>query len=203
MGRFHIPFRLQDRGWVVILYCVSIGIALDGWKLGPLVGVGLLASLFLHEVGHILMATRLGVPVREFGLSMTGAYIRRAYATRRRDEILIASAGPLTNLLIALPLLFMHITGVQLALANIALGVINLLPIPASDGMRILRTIRNPGTPGPVVADPVASGSAISVQMLSEEVIPAHANAVLVPAIIPQARLNAGLRFRRQARPQA
>jgi Zn-dependent protease len=150
----NVPFRMQDKGWVVLLYCASIGIALDGWKTGLIVGAFLLASLLVHEIGHILTAISLGVPVREFGLCLTGAYIRRAYATRRRDEILIAFAGPLTNLLIALPLFFMHIIGVQLALANIALGVINLLPIPASDGMRILKTLRNPGAPGPVVSVP-------------------------------------------------
>jgi Zn-dependent protease len=167
MGRLNIPFRMQDRGWVVLLYCASIGIALDGWRRGPILGFLLLASLFVHEFGHMLMATRLGVPVREFGLSMTGAYIRRAYAKRRRDEILIAAAGPLTNLLIAIPLLFMHITGVQLALANVALGVINLLPIPASDGMRILKTIMNPGAPGPVLAQPVGAIPVLSPVAIS------------------------------------
>jgi Zn-dependent protease len=163
MGLLQIPFKMQQRGWVVILYCASIGIALNGWTYGPLLGLALLASLFVHEFGHVLMATSLGVPVREFGLSMTGAYIRRAYATRRRDEILIAVAGPLTNLIIAVPLLFMHVTGVQLALANIALGVINLLPIPASDGMRIFKTLRNPGAPGPVIAPQPVSALAPAV----------------------------------------
>jgi Zn-dependent protease len=149
INRLRIPFRVHDRGWVLIVFCACIGIALDGWKTGLAVGALLLASLLLHEVGHILMAVSLHVPVREFGLSMTGAFIRRAYATRRRDEILIAIAGPLANLCIALPLLFLHRLGAQLALANVALCVVNLLPIPASDGLRILKTIWNPAPPGP------------------------------------------------------
>jgi hypothetical protein len=35
------------------------------------------------------------------------------------------------------------------ALGNMALGFINLLPIPSSDGLRILKTLRNPNNPGP------------------------------------------------------
>jgi Zn-dependent protease len=153
MSRFHIPFRFQKTGWVVLVFCACIGISLDGWKLGLPMGLLLVASLLLHEAGHMLMAVSLNVPVREFGLSMTGAFIRRAYATTRRDEVLISAAGPLMNLLLAIPLLFLHRIGVQLAMANLALGIINLLPIPASDGMRIFKTLWNPGTPGPVLPD--------------------------------------------------
>jgi Zn-dependent protease len=79
--------------------------------------------------------------VREFGLRLGGAYNRRAYATRRRDEILIAASGPLMNLLLILPLIFVPRVGPQLATCNLFLGVINLLPFPSSDGLRILRNL--------------------------------------------------------------
>jgi Zn-dependent protease len=150
MASLRIPFRFRKTGWVLLAFCACVGIALDGWKLGLPIGLLLVASLLLHEAGHILMALSLRVPVREFGLSMTGAFTRRAYATTRRDEILIAVAGPMMNLLLAIPLLFLHHIGSQLAMANLALGIINLLPIPASDGMRILKTLSNPAAPGPI-----------------------------------------------------
>ena len=92
----------------------------------------------------MLAAAFLGVPVREFGLEIRGAYIKRARATCRRDEVLIAASGPLMNLLIAVPLMYIPHMGTQVALCNLALGVINLLPIPASDGMRILRNLSAP-----------------------------------------------------------
>jgi Zn-dependent protease len=90
----------------------------------------------------MVAATLLGVPVREFGLKLAGAYIRRAYATRRRDEIFIAASGPLTNLLLVIPLHFIPQVGSQLALCNLLLGVVNLIPMPSSDGLRIMRALK-------------------------------------------------------------
>jgi Zn-dependent protease len=89
----------------------------------------------------MLTARLLWVPVREFGLKLAGAYTHRAYATRRRDEILIAASGPLMNLLLVVPLIFVPHLGPQLATCNLLLGVINLLPLPSSDGLRILRNL--------------------------------------------------------------
>jgi Zn-dependent protease len=144
MGRFLVPFRMHSTGWLLLAMCVLFGVMLRGWLLGPVIGGLLVLSLLLHEVGHMLAATLLGVPVREFGLCLAGAYNRRAFAQNRRDEVLISSAGPLMNLLAALPFLFVPHIGIQLAICNLTLCVVNLLPLPSSDGLRILRTIAHP-----------------------------------------------------------
>ena len=141
MLKFVAPFRMWAAGWVLIAFCVLIGAGLDGWRLSLPMGGLLVMSLLLHEAGHMMAARALGVPVREFGIRLGGAYTRRAYATCRRDEILISAAGPLMNLCVALPIYFLPHLGVQLALGNVALCVINLLPLPSSDGSRILRTM--------------------------------------------------------------
>ena len=88
----------------------------------------------------MLVALLMGVPVREFGLCLGGAYNRRGTAARRRDELLIASAGPLVNLAMVATL-FMPLIGPQLAFCNLVICVMNLLPLPSSDGLRILRTL--------------------------------------------------------------
>ena len=141
MLRFRVPFCMHRTGWFVVLLCVVLGVCTGGWQLGLPLGALLLASLLLHEIGHIITATFLGVPVREFGLKLAGAYVRRAYASRRRDEILIVASGPLMNLLLVVPLFFVPRLGPQLAMCNLVLGVINLLPLPSSDGLRLLRNL--------------------------------------------------------------
>lgn len=141
MYRYIVPFRMHSTGWLLVLLSVLFGIILRGWPLGPILGGLLIASLLLHEVGHMLVATMLGVPVREFGLCLGGAYNRRAFAPSHRDEVLISAAGPLMNLFLVLPFLFLPQIGLQLATCNLMLCFVNLLPLPSSDGLRILRAI--------------------------------------------------------------
>ena len=142
-----VPFRMHKSGWCVFACCMLLGFQMSGASLALLMGLLLIASLLLHEVGHMWVATLLHVPVYEFGLRLAGGYNRRSYATRRRDEILISAAGPLMNLALVIPSLFLPRIGAQLALCNLLLAVGNLLPIPSSDGLRILRMIRHTGTP--------------------------------------------------------
>lgn len=151
MNRFMVPFRMHDTGWLLLAVCVLLGIVLSGLWLGFAVGAALAASLLLHEMGHMLAAIMLRVPVREFGLCLSGAYNRRAYAGRRRDEVLISAAGPLMNLFFVLPLLYLPVIGTKLALCNLSLCVVNLLPLPSSDGLRILRTMWSSNRAGNVI----------------------------------------------------
>jgi Zn-dependent protease len=88
----------------------------------------------------MLVAAMVGVPVREFGLCLRGAYNVRGTPRRRRDEVLISAAGPLTNLLL-ISTLVVPLIGPQLAFCNLVLCVMNLLPLPSSDGLRILRAL--------------------------------------------------------------
>ncbi|SPE31378.1 membrane hypothetical protein [Candidatus Sulfotelmatomonas gaucii] len=157
MSRFMVPFRMHDTGWLLLAFCVLLGIGFYGLRLGLVVGAAFAASLLLHEMGHMLAAILLRVPVREFGLCLCGAYNRRAHAGRRRDEVLISAAGPLMNLFLVLPLLYIPVIGTKLALCNLSLCVVNLLPLPSSDGLRILRTIWASNRAGDVI--PVISQS--------------------------------------------
>jgi|ERR1700722_1507780 Zn-dependent protease len=143
-GHIHkllIPFRISATGWLLLVLCILFGIALVGWPAGAIEGALVIVCLLLHEVGHMVTAVALGVPVREFGLCGRGAYNRRAHSGRRRTEILISFAGPLTNLCLALPAHFLPVIGNQLALYNLILCIANLLPVPFSDGQRILRNL--------------------------------------------------------------
>jgi Zn-dependent protease len=150
MLSFLVPFRMHRDGWVLVAACILMGVWFNQSWLGVGLGLLLIASLLLHELGHMIVATALGVQVKEFGLKMIGAYNRRSYSDRRRNEILISFAGPLANILAAFPALLVPHIGVQLALCNLLLGVCNLIPFPASDGLRILKTFVNSEPPAVV-----------------------------------------------------
>jgi Zn-dependent protease len=142
-----VPFRMHTKGWMVVALCFLLEIAAWGFRTGLVAGAALLVSLLLHEVGHILGAAALGVPVREFGISVYGAYIVRARGSCDRDDAVISASGPLMNLALTLPSLLMPHIGVQIAFCNLALCLLNLLPIPSSDGLRIARSLWGPTWP--------------------------------------------------------
>jgi Zn-dependent protease len=150
MAGLLVPFRMHKKGWMVVALCFLLEISTFGFRAGIVGGAALLLSLLLHEVGHILTATVLKVPVREFGISVHGAYVIRARGTRSRDDALISLAGPIMNLVLIVPSLLLPHIGIQIAACNLALFVLNLLPIPSSDGLRIGRALWGPEWPNVV-----------------------------------------------------
>ena len=112
-----------------------------------LVRVGLLAAL-LHECGHVAawLAMTRTLPVLSFSLRGIGLDASAARLSRRQN-FLLALAGPLANfLLCGLILLKMQISasywGYCFAAANLAVGLFNLLPAGDLDGRRMLACLR-------------------------------------------------------------
>lgn len=103
---------------------------------GLLLGLLTLASLLLHECGHLLAAWASGVKVREIGLCLRGSYIRREPARMPLDEAAIALSGPLVNMLIAAALWGVPGVGHWLMIYNLILAASNLVPLPGTDGRR-------------------------------------------------------------------
>ena len=138
----------------------------SGAAFGVLLMMALFACVVLHELGHSLVAQRLGVEVREIVLLPIGGVAMLSRMPRRPlHELLIAVAGPLVNVVIAGALLAwigsqssVPIDGSALLnlskappstetllrwllAANISLVIFNLLPAFPMDGGRILRAI--------------------------------------------------------------
>ncbi len=106
-------------------------------------------SALIHEIGHLFAAYILGIKITGFDIDLVGASITTAGLGSYRDEIILAGAGPLANLIcivIFYPLYRYHeihncpfaqyfyfFCGVCLCLM-----VINLLPVKGFDGGRIL-----------------------------------------------------------------
>lgn len=118
------------------------------------------ACVLAHEFGHVLTARRFGINTRDITLLPIGgvASIERL-PEKPGQELLIAVAGPLVNVVIAAVLIaffgvdlatrrFVELASEQkidfisqLALVNVSLVAFNLLPAFPMDGGRMLRAL--------------------------------------------------------------
>jgi len=116
--------------------------------------VGLFASIVLHELSHSLVARRYGVPMKGITLFIFGGVAEmEREPPNPKAEFLMAIAGPIASLLIAIACLGSYrlaqalgwpveIQGVAgyLAWLNGTLVVFNLVPAFPLDGGRVLRS---------------------------------------------------------------
>ncbi len=121
------------------------------WVLGGVTTLVFFAAVLLHELGHALVARARGAQVRQITLLLFGGLAEVTTEPRRaREELASALAGPAATL--AIGLLFGQVYALTrsvlpfvaaparfLQIANIGLGLFNLLPGLPLDGGRILR----------------------------------------------------------------
>jgi Zn-dependent protease len=145
------------------------GITDQGW-FGALFGVVatllLFSSVLLHEFGHSLQALKFGIPVRDITLLPIGGVAQiEEMPEKPGQELSIALAGPLVNFaiaaflivvglllqaraVVALPDLVASLGSASwrgmlsyLTMANLLLGLFNLIPAYPMDGGRVLRAL--------------------------------------------------------------
>lgn len=106
-------------------------------------------TIVVHELAHSLIAGKLGYKLNNFELMPYGAKVsmQNGFASKK-DQILIALAGPLTNLFFCFIFYFISLIFPQsfvylksLILANLITFLYNCLPIFPLDGGRILNAI--------------------------------------------------------------
>ena len=136
----YFPGEFKD--WPPLLY----------WFMGGVTAVMLFVSVLLHELGHSVVALRYKIPVRSITLFLFGGVAQiGAEPPSAIAEFLIASAGPLVSLILAVlfyaaqPLLdgIEPLLGLAkyLAYINLALVLFNLIPGYPLDGGRVFRAI--------------------------------------------------------------
>ena len=185
IGRaFGIDIKVHWTFFLLLLFFAFVGYQ-DGNDsiMGALITTAIVLVLFvcvlLHEFGHSLMAQRLGTHVRDITLLPIGGVARfRTLPEKPADEVKIAVAGPLVNVVLA-PIFFAlaYLVGIDLSnfpqpitaqqtlggallylgMINVALVVFNLIPAFPLDGGRVLRGLLAIRL-GPVRATDVSAG---------------------------------------------
>lgn len=156
---FGIPVRVHWTFLVLLAWLFAASIASGRSNAAALRAVALVVTLFgcvvLHELGHALMARRFGVRTRDITLYPIGGVARlERIPERPRQELMIASAGPVVNFVIAavlsifvawpraeeVSILGANFWGTLLYL-NVSIGLFNILPAFPMDGGRMLRAV--------------------------------------------------------------
>jgi Zn-dependent protease/CBS domain-containing protein len=152
--------------WLIILVLLTFSLAADWFPttypgqsfsiylvLGFIATLLLFVSVLLHELAHSLVARRRGLAVKNIVLFVFGGVSNIEQEPRSAGvEFQMAFVGPLTSLLIGAISygLFLLVgrgpgplaaTLSYLAIANLFLGVFNLLPGFPLDGGRVLRSV--------------------------------------------------------------
>lgn len=161
---FGISVKIHWSFWLIIVYVVYLRLSSGGGLADAAEGAGFVMAVFLcvvlHELGHALAARGYGIPTRDITLLPIGGVARLArMPTNPWQEFVVAIAGPMVNVMIALVLviglaLFGGLTLNQnmlnvglleflnrLMVVNVLLVVFNMIPAIPMDGGRILRAV--------------------------------------------------------------
>lgn len=120
--------------------------------LAATLAVLLAIAVLCHELGHCAVALWLRVPVRRVRLFLLGGFSELGRRpSGPRDEGVIAAAGPVVSVLLAVlagaawqglnPGGVLWLLVAEVAVANAAVGLFNLLPGLPLDGGRVLRAL--------------------------------------------------------------
>jgi len=155
LGRFAgIDAYVHASFLLLVVWAAWAGFQGAGTGLAALLGVvfllGVFGSVLLHEFGHALVARHYGIRTRRIVLWPIGGVAQlEGEPSTPKHELHIALAGPGVNFVLAAALyVLVNLIGLpsygllgSLIIANLTLGVFNLIPAFPMDGGRVLRAI--------------------------------------------------------------
>src|SRR6266568_135999 len=153
IGAFLLKFQavgllLLKFGWAGISAVISIGVysVIFGWQFA----VGLVALLFIHEMGHALVMKLKGIPVGGmiFIPLLGAAVIMKQMPRNAKDEAEVGIAGPIAGAIASSVCLFLALQTPEirsvwapLAYFGFFMNLFNLIPVVSFDGGRVLAAI--------------------------------------------------------------
>ncbi|CAA9565343.1 MAG: hypothetical protein AVDCRST_MAG87-1902 [uncultured Thermomicrobiales bacterium] len=162
--KVHVTFALI-LVWAAYYWGIGTDAGLQGALFGVVATLLLFVCVTLHELGHAFQALRYGIEVEDITLLPIGGVARLRVPDNARQELTIAVAGPLVNVVIAAVLVaiggILEATSLltpadlddtmrdaewsgllaYLTLANIWLVLFNAIPAFPMDGGRVLRAL--------------------------------------------------------------
>lgn len=162
IGRFVGAPIVGDASAFVLSVLFAIAVVVDlrtsgldssgtDWAIGILAGVAVLGGVLVHELSHAWVAERRGLHVRAIRVYLFGGYSVIDGSPSPSTEALVAIAGPVSSLLLGgVCWGFGSVVGntsafgraiLAVALANVAIGLFNLIPGFPLDGGRVLRGV--------------------------------------------------------------
>ena len=157
---FGVPVRLHFTFVLLAVFLIMVGVSGDQSAMVTVLYIGaLFGSVLLHELGHALVSKRYGIKTLEIVMFPIGGLARLERMPKAREELWIALAGPLVNVVIAaaifgfiavrnhpvnLPELLRPTDAnlaERIAFGNLILAAFNMIPAFPMDGGRILRSL--------------------------------------------------------------
>lgn len=155
-----VPVRLHFTFILLIIFILVTGLGSNESAAFYAVFIlALFASVLIHELAHAFIGSRYGIRTLEIVMFPIGGVSRLARSAKPAEELWIALAGPVANVLIAGTLLGLlawrgALVSVfdliepadsnlleRIAIANLVLAAFNLLPAFPMDGGRVLRSM--------------------------------------------------------------
>jgi Zn-dependent protease/CBS domain-containing protein len=161
-----IPISV-DLSWLIILLLLTWSLAEQfhetivglqngpAWALGLVTALGFFLCIVLHELGHALVARKLGIPMRGITLFLFGGVAEMTgEPPSAAREFAMAIAGPLVSAVLAAVFFVLVLVGMAggwapelvvmldlLCSINFFVLIFNLVPAFPLDGGRVLRSI--------------------------------------------------------------
>jgi len=155
-----VPIRLHFTFVLLLVFLIVAGLG-GSQSIGysALYLIALFASVLLHELGHAWVSSRYGIRTIEVVMFPIGGVSRMERDPKPQEELWIALAGPMVNLVLAFALFallyYRHaIVGLnellrptdtnlieRIAFGNLILALFNFIPAFPMDGGRVLRSI--------------------------------------------------------------